>query len=100
MNRHERAWAAFHADNPHIYEHLEHLALKLRRGGITRWGVKALWEVLRYELALRTNTSARSFRLNNNHTAYYARLLMDCNPELSGFFETRERRGDHDYEVP
>jgi hypothetical protein len=35
-----------------------------------------------------------TFRLNNNMTAYYARLLMERNPEdLAGFFETRERHG-------
>jgi hypothetical protein len=97
MNRHERAFWDFHSQNPHIYEQLEQLALQLRRSGVQRWGMKALWEVLRYELMLRTSASARSFRLNNNHTAFYARLLMDRNPELAGFFETREHRGDHVY---
>lgn len=97
MNRHERAFWEFHTANAHIYEHLEHLALQLRRSGVQRWGMKALWEVCRYELVLRTSASARSFKLNNNHTAYYARLLMERNPELTGFFETREHRGDHDY---
>lgn len=100
MNRHERAFWEFHEQNPHIYETLERLALQLYRGGIQRWGIKALWEVCRYELMLRTSASARTFRLNNNHTAYYARLLMDRCPELDGFFETRERRGDHCYETP
>lgn len=99
MLRHEREFWAFHAENPHIYEHLEHIALQLRRSGVTRWGIKALWEVCRYELALRTNSSARSFRLNNNYTAHYARLLMDSNPDLEGFFETREHRAAHDYAI-
>ena len=94
-NRHERAFLEFHTKNPHVYEQLENLALQLRRSGVTRWGMKALWEVLRYELVLRTSSSARSFRLNNNYPAYYARMLMDSHPELNGFFETREHRGDH-----
>ena len=99
MNRLERAFWEFHSENPHVYDKLEQLALQLRRSGINRWGMKALWEVCRYELMLRTSASAKSFRLNNNHTAYYARLLMDQNPELAGFFETREHRGDHVYEI-
>ena len=82
----------FHAENPHVYSHLERLAFKLRNRGVQRWGVKALWEVLRYELALNTAEPVSTYRLNNNFTAYYARLLMERNPEdLAGFFETRER---------
>ncbi len=99
MSRLERSFWEFHSQNPHVYQHLRQLALQLRNSGIQRWGIKALWEVCRYELVLRTSASAREFKLNNNYTAYYARLLMERNPELSDFFETRERRGDHAYAV-
>ena len=92
--RHAEAFRQFHAENPHIYEALERMAFKLRNKGVERWGIKALWEVLRYELAIATNSPVTTFRLNNNMTAYYARLLMERNPEdLAGFFETRERHG-------
>jgi hypothetical protein len=92
--QHAEAFRQFHAENPHIYEALERMAFKLRNKGMERWGIKALWEVLRYELAIATNSPVTTFRLNNNMTAYYARLLMERNPEdLAGFFETRERHG-------
>lgn len=92
-DRHAAAFAEFHRANPHVYETLERLAFKLRNRGIERWGIKALWEVCRYELALGTNAHVATFKLNNNYTAHYARLLMENNPEdLDGFFETRERR--------
>lgn len=91
---HATAFQRFHQENPHVYAQLERLAFKLRNKGVEKWGAKALWEVLRYELAIATNAPVGSFRLNNNHTAYYARLLMERNPEdLAGFFETRERHG-------
>ena len=98
-SRLERAFWEFHSQNPHVYDKLEQLALQLRSSGVTRWGIKALWEVCRYELVLRTSSSARSFRLNNNYTAYYARLLMERCPDLAGFFETRQHRGDHAYDL-
>lgn len=83
----------FHSQNPHVYSHLERLAFKLRNRGVQRWGVKALWEVLRYELALNTDEPVGAYKLNNSFTAYYARLLMERNPEdLADFFETRERQ--------
>jgi hypothetical protein len=91
---HREAFERFHAENPNVYAELERLAFKLKVKGIERWGIKALWEVLRYELAINTNAPVGTYKLNNSFTAHYARLLMERNPEdLAGFFETRERRG-------
>ena len=90
---HRDAFQRFHAENPHVYEQLERLAFKLKVKGVQRWGIKALWEVLRYELAINSNAPVGTFKLNNNLTAYYARLLMERNPEdLADFFEIRERQ--------
>ena len=36
------------------------LAVKLKAKGIDRWGAKAIWEVLRYEMALKSVTTGRS----------------------------------------
>jgi len=83
-------FAQFHRQNPHVYEGLRRLALKLRHTGHHYYGIKALFEVLRYEYAL-TTVSADGLKLNNNYTALYARLLMDKEPELNGFFHLRER---------
>lgn len=89
---HREAFQRFHAENPAVYAQLERLAFRLKNKGVQRWGIKALWEVLRYELAIATNADVSDYKLNNNHTAYYARLLMERNPEdLADFFETRDR---------
>lgn len=89
---HKEAFERFHRKNPQVYEHLERLAFKLRNKGIERWSIKSLFEVLRWELAVQTNAPVSDFRLNNNLHAYYARLLMERNPDdLAGFFELRER---------
>ena len=77
---------AFHAANPHVYRCLREKALELRRQGITRWGIKGLWEVVRWS---RARTTGDFRKLNNNFPAFYARLLMRQEPELAGFFETR-----------
>jgi hypothetical protein len=95
------AFERFHAENPMVYDQLERLAFKLKVRGVERWGIKALWEVLRYELAIATNSQVGEFKLNNNLTAHYARLLMERNPEdLAGFFETRERRRGQGVDTP
>lgn len=86
----ERRFAEFHKRNPHIYVELERRALALVGKGAHRIGVKALWEVLRYDAAVRSDD--RPWRLNNSYTALYARLLIARRPELAEVIETRERR--------
>lgn len=85
------AFAQFHAENPQVYAELRKLSFDLKRRGRERYGIKALFEVLRFHRAMTTNDP--DFKLNNNYHAFYARLLMEQEPGLKGFFETREHRG-------
>ena len=84
----QQRFAAFHAANPHIYELLRRMALDMQRLGVRRYGMKGLFEVLRWRWAVQTQ--GEEFKLNNNYTAHYARLLMANEPRLAGFFELRE----------
>jgi hypothetical protein len=68
------------------------MALEYKRAGHHHCGMKMLWEALRYQSALQTR--GEPYKLNNNYTALYARMLMENEPELRGFFETRERRAN------
>ncbi len=79
----------FHADNPHIYGLLRNGARRLRTAGWEHYGIAALWEGLRYESAV--HTTGDDFKLNNSYRALYARMLMENEPELRGFFSTRTR---------
>lgn len=91
-DRIERDFWAFHIANPRVYTELRDHALHLRRKGRTHYGVKALFEVVRFHRALETTDKCKEWRLNNNYTALYARLLMTNEPELRDFFRTRVRR--------
>ena len=49
-----------------------------------------LFEVLRWEWIIRgLPDTAEEFKLNNNYTSRYARLIMESEPGLEGVFETR-----------
>lgn len=78
----------FHSENPQVYEALARLARewKVRRPG-RRLGIKMLFEVLRWQVAM--STSGDDFKLNNSYHSYYARLLMDRERDLEGLFELR-----------
>jgi len=82
----EQFWK-FHVENPEVYDELKNLALKMKRTGRKHYGMKGLFEVLRWHRAL--ETTDEEFKLNNNYTAFYARMLMKRLPELEGFFSLR-----------
>jgi hypothetical protein len=86
----EADFALFHEANPHVYDRLVRLARgwKRRRPG-QHVGMKMLFEVLRWQVAMETSDPSSDFKLNNNYTALYARLIMDREPDLDGLFETR-----------
>lgn len=86
----------FHQANPDVYRRLRDLALAGRRGGHTRGSIAMLYEVVRYEAWSRTgpfrDVAEGEHRLNNSYRSRYARLLMEAEPDLAGFFDTRELR--------
>ena len=87
----EQNFIKFHAKNPWVYDKLRSMALQLRRSGRKSSGIAMLFEVLRYEYALTTN-SDDGLKLNNNYSALYARLLAQQEPELQDFFHMRLRK--------
>ena len=82
----------FIKENPQIWQQFRMLAVKLKAKGIDRYGAKAIWEVLRYELALKSVTTGEKYALNNNYTSRFARKLME-EEDFAGFFELRQLKG-------
>lgn len=83
----------FHRENPHVYRVLVSLAREwVARSGSHKLAIKTLYERARWEIAM--TTSANDFRLNNNFTAFYARLIMQQEPDLAGLFDLRTSEAD------
>lgn len=83
-------FADWHAAHPEVYRKLVTLARQAKAMGMSRYGMKALWEVARWSLYV--DSEGQEYKLNNDFTAPMARLIMAQEPDLDGFFETRERR--------
>jgi hypothetical protein len=81
---------AFHDANPWVADELEKLADVEYRHGDGRIGIKYLIEVLRWNY--RRATTGQPFRIDNDFTSRYARLLVDRRPEFADLFETRTLR--------
>jgi hypothetical protein len=86
----QERFESFHATNPHVYQNLKRLSLQLKRRGNRRGSIGMLFEILRHQYMMQT--SGDDYKLNNNFRSRYARLLQAQEPELRGFFETRELR--------
>lgn len=78
----------FHEDNPHVYAILVNISREGKRRGISRWSIAGAFEVARYERKF--STSDETFKIRNDFKPHYARLIMAKEPDLDGFFETRE----------
>lgn len=86
----EAAFWEFHDKNPHVYSLLVRLAREWKDQTGRCLGIKALFERARWETQVRTTEESPT--LNNNHTAFYARLIMQREPDLVGIFHLREQR--------
>lgn len=88
-----RQFERFHAENPHVYETLVQLAREwVKQTSRRKLGIKTLYERARWEIVLATKTP--DYQLNNNYTAFYARLIMHENPDLAGMFNLRLSEAD------
>jgi hypothetical protein len=89
----EQRFQKFHEANPHVYCGLVNLARELKRKGVPKYGMAALYEVLRYRsITTQETTPGSGYKLNNSYRAYYARLIEKNEPDLAGFFKMRETR--------
>ena len=88
----EEKFLEFHAKHPEVYSALSRFAHQWRdrKGPDARLGIKMVIERVRWELALGARDETP--RLNNNHSAFYARLLMAQEPALAGIFFLKKQR--------
>jgi hypothetical protein len=84
----------YHDANPHVYQRLETAALRWADSNAKRVGVKRLAENLRYSTVGIKEPPHAPFKINNNHTALFARLLIHRHPRLAGVIELRVRKED------
>lgn len=89
MNAIAEKFEEFHRENPHVYEYFRQYSLQALDRGYDRFSAKAVFERLRWHFQM--ETKGEEFKLNNNYTAYYARLLMKQDERFKNFFELRER---------
>ena len=87
----QQQFEVFHNINPWVYTDLVQLARQAKATGRRTFGIKSLYEVVRWNRFIQTtDPNDDSWKLNNNYHSRYARLIMDQEPDLKGFFNVRE----------
>jgi hypothetical protein len=97
------AFLEFHQANPWVYDQMLAAARALMHRGFRQYGSHTIMHALRYQRDLETGGDdveiaggdTLHVKLNNNHAAYYARLIIENHPqEFAMFFELRAAEGD------
>ena len=87
----ERAFWKFHEANPHVYGVLVKLAREwIAARGKRKLGMVMLFQRARWEIDLHSHDE-HGFKINNNHVPFYARLIMEQEPDLAGVFNLRQQ---------
>lgn len=82
----------FHQANPHVWQLFIRYA-KAAAARVPHWGCRAVFHRIRWYTHIETESADR-FKINNNHSPYYARLFEQEFPEHAGFFTTRITKGE------
>lgn len=77
------------SSRPGVYDVIKALALKAKRAGHTKYSIKALVEVARWEYTVQMGDKTSRWLWDNSLTSRLGRKLMDEVPELAGFFKLR-----------
>ena len=91
-NRLDQLFAEYHARNPQVFELFRKFSEQVRETGHKHFGAKAIMERIRWEVAIKTSESD-GFKVNNNFTSRYVRLLERERPEFVGLFRKRKLKG-------
>jgi hypothetical protein len=83
----------FDRAHPEVYLAFKRYALELYQAGRRRGSARDVLGRVRWETAVNPRYQANGeFKVNNNFAAVMARKVMEEEPGLAGFFETRERK--------
>jgi len=89
-----KKFLAYHAAHPGIWQAFEAGCLQVARKG-KRFGFKAVMEHVRWSVEIEGTEidGQRTFKVDNDFTAYYGRIFIAKYPDLREQFEIRSLKG-------
>lgn len=87
--------AAFHKAHPEVWTMFVLFTRDRIQRGFKAYSSDAIFHRIRWETAKPTYAPGEEFKLNDHHTAFYARRFMRMYPEFAGFFRTRKQLSEN-----
>lgn len=88
QERRESAFLEYHAANPHVWAEFERRALAMIAAGRRRYSARTIVEAIRWHFDS-TTTTGDGFKINDHHSAFYARLFVAKHTEHREFFSLK-----------
>jgi hypothetical protein len=86
-----KAFKEYHEKHPDIFEEFRKYSIEMRNTGRAHYGSQSILEKIRWHVDMMYPD--QHFKVNNNFSGMYARLMIQCYPEFKEFFRTRKVRG-------
>tara|TARA_R100001244_G_scaffold54818_1_gene47180 strand:- start:967 stop:1332 length:366 start_codon:yes stop_codon:yes gene_type:complete len=83
-------FAEFHSEHPDVYQWVTQFTFELIDRGYENYSIDGVLMRVRWEKDIYYDTSV-GFKINNNFSAFYARMFMEEYPDHEGFFRTRRQ---------
>jgi hypothetical protein len=83
-----RNFFKYHYENPDVYCLFKQYAQQMKNSGRRRYSAKAIFERVRWHYDILT--TGDDFKINNNYTAMYARLMIVEDNSWMNFFQLRK----------
>lgn len=93
QSRLEVAFQKYDKENPEIYEMFQRFTYQAIQSRRSHIGAKLIMERIRWQTTVVAN-GRKTFKINNNYSAYYARKFEFDHPQHEGLFEKRRMKGD------
>jgi hypothetical protein len=80
----------FHRENPEVWKLFCRFTFQLIARGFKHYSAQhGVFSRIRWETDQADVDGKSMFKINNNHSAFYARWFMESYPEHDGFYRTR-----------
>lgn len=81
----------YHLKNPLVWQYFCKFTFEIMERGFKNYSSNAIFERIRWETDQADTEGQSTFKVSNNHRAFYARAFMKKYPEHAGFFRLREQ---------
>jgi len=84
----------FHNKHPEVWDWFVKFTFERIERGYQHYSVNGVFERIRWELGDVGGDGSKTFKIGNNHRAFYARRFHNMYPDFDGFFRTRKQNSE------